>query len=295
MNILRLIAQSKSLFSASEWRVAQIVLDSPEEVQRMTIENLAQRANVSTTTVIRFYKTLNQSSFSEFRVQLAMVIADSKISKKKIDDVKFKDLEKDDGVKGIAKKLVDNTVAAYQETIDRLSSVLVDDVCKVLHKANEIFAYGVGLSSIACMNMMQKWNSIGVRINYTADINTLLTTLSTAKKNTVLFLISNSGESSELLYVAKFAKERGLTLISLTEPSNNTLCKMSDYQLQTALSFESEYRIAESTALSAQTLIINVLFYRYVNKFEDDYTEFLKNIHGSLSDYKKGINIKGGK
>lgn len=296
MNILRLITQSKPLFSASEWKVAQIVLKSPEEVQRMTIENLAQEAEVSTTTVIRFYKALNQKSFSEFRVQLAMVIAASKTSrnhKKDISDITFKDFEKEDSVKSIANKLFNNTVEAYHGTIDLLSDEIIDEVCGKIHDSSEFFVYGVGFSAVACQNMVQKWNGIGIRISYTADINVLLTMLSTSKKNTTLFLISNSGESSELIYVAKFAKKKGITIITLTESSNNTLLKMSDLQIKTSVSFNGEYRMAETTSLSTQLLIINTLFYRYVNKFEEDYTKLVKETHGTLLDYKKRIRNKG--
>ena len=68
---------------------------------------------------------------------------------------------------------------------------------------------------------------------------------------------------------------------------------MSDLQIKTSVSFNGEYRMAETTSLSTQLLIINTLFYRYVNKFEEDYTKLVKETHGTLLDYKKRIRNKG--
>ena len=292
MNILRLIVQSKKLFSASEWKVAQFILKDPSAVLPMNISMLAKAASVSTTTINRFYKVLNISSFSDFKVKLSSAVANQ--SSKQIDDVFYRDLEKNDSVDGIAKKIMNNTMKAYQGTMDRLDSKTIKRVCQLLYDAEEAFVLGVGASALTAENMMQKWNRIGKRIQFDLDMNILLVQLVTAKPNSVLFLISNSGNSPELVNAATVAKDHGVTVVSLTGPSNNALSKLSDVCLQTAMAFEGEYRIAATTSLSAQFFVINILFYSYVNIFEEDFVQMLEQTHDSIERYKKRTHLYGG-
>ncbi|MFC6315340.1 MurR/RpiR family transcriptional regulator [Lapidilactobacillus achengensis] len=294
MDVLKMIAQSDKLMSASERKVADFILHNPQQAVTMTIDQIASEVRVSTTTVNRFYKVLNVKSFSEFKIMLSSAVASSALKGKntsEIDDIFYKDLEKSDSIDGIADKLMNNTLKAYQGTIARLESSVAENVCKTMFEANEVFIFGVGASALSAENMVQKWNRIGKRLQYSPDLNMLLTQMVTAKKPALLFLISDSGESPDLIYAAKYAKSHGIQIATLTGPSNNSLSKIGDYQLQTALTFEGEYRIAATISLSAQFFLINIIFYRYVNLFEYDSVQMLEQTHDSLSKFKKSIRI----
>ncbi|MEZ4632562.1 MAG: MurR/RpiR family transcriptional regulator [Deinococcales bacterium] len=59
-----------SSFTPSEQAVAQLVLDSPQEVIYLSVDALAKRADVSTTSVIRFCQSLGFIGFKDFKISL---------------------------------------------------------------------------------------------------------------------------------------------------------------------------------------------------------------------------------
>ena len=71
---LNLKAAYQSL-SPAERRVADYVLENPEEASHMTIDCLAANAGVSLPSVTRLTKKLGYSGFSEFKIALAGSVA----------------------------------------------------------------------------------------------------------------------------------------------------------------------------------------------------------------------------
>ena len=57
--------------SPAERRVADYVLENPEEASHMTIDCLAANAGVSLPSVTRLTKKLGYAGFSEFKIALA--------------------------------------------------------------------------------------------------------------------------------------------------------------------------------------------------------------------------------
>ena len=60
--------------SPAERRVAEIVTSGYEAATRMTIAELAKRADVSQPSVTRFCRSLGCASFSEFKISLATTL-----------------------------------------------------------------------------------------------------------------------------------------------------------------------------------------------------------------------------
>ena len=72
-SIIEQILRQKNGMSPSDQKVAQIVLNKPEEVVNYTISQLAQAAGVSGASVTRFCHNLNLSGFHQLKVSLARV------------------------------------------------------------------------------------------------------------------------------------------------------------------------------------------------------------------------------
>ncbi|WP_328285064.1 SIS domain-containing protein [Liquorilactobacillus vini] len=78
----------------------------------------------------------------------------------------------------------------------------------------------------------------------------------------VLLVISNSGESKQILKQEKIAKQRGLTIIAITNRNDSPISLAADFQLTTAVRpplLQSTYyysRLAAMTVIEALFLLM---------------------------------------
>ena len=73
--ILARLARRRPKLSRSEARVADVVLDRPDAIQRMNLSTLAQRATISEPTVLRFCRSLGAEGYVGFKIDLAQALA----------------------------------------------------------------------------------------------------------------------------------------------------------------------------------------------------------------------------
>lgn len=70
MDLLQKIESNKEIFSKSEMKVCNIILNNPHMVELHTITMLAATANTSTSAVLRFCKTLGYRGYQDFRYDI---------------------------------------------------------------------------------------------------------------------------------------------------------------------------------------------------------------------------------
>lgn len=144
------------------------------------------------------------------------------------------------------------TYKFYNEFYSKLNSVLKEipqedynSVVKLIKnsKKNNIYFFGNGGSSSISSHVSVDFLNIGYKsINF--NDHNLITCLSNdfgyenwivkslqnhAKKNELIILISSSGMSKNIITAAKFAKKKGMKIITLSGfKSNNSLRKLGD-------------------------------------------------------------------
>ena len=75
MNILEKINLQITTFSKSERKVAEVIIDNPEQAIHSSIATLAKIADVSEPTVNRFCRRLDTKGFPDFKLHLAQGLA----------------------------------------------------------------------------------------------------------------------------------------------------------------------------------------------------------------------------
>lgn len=114
--------------------------------------------------------------------------------------------------------------------------------------------------------------------------HTIYSLIDQSKKDTVLFLISESGETREVIKAASIAKEHDMPIIAMTRMAKNTLHSYADLILKT-VSFETETRLNVTTMRCSQLYLIDAL---YLNIMKSNFNKFSKMIERAelLSDRK---------
>lgn len=264
----------------SERKIAQLVMDQPEAVIKMTASELAKASNTSPASVIRFCKSIGIPSFPELKLMLSAE-KDVPIT------MNYSDISPDEKLGDVKTKLLGNAYQSMRETIELVDDELLSDVINLIDGAPFIYVYGIGSSYLVAENIAQKWNRIGKVCICIADVHILISSLTSAPEKSVFIGISNSGETAEVLTLNEIAQEHGLTTIGITEFGSNRLSKKVDVSLQTVKSKEAELRSAATSSLMAQFILIDLLFHAYVLQSYDENMENILISRKSVDDYKR--------
>ncbi|MCI1894192.1 MAG: MurR/RpiR family transcriptional regulator [Lactobacillus sp.] len=261
MNFQNRVRISQDDLTAAESKVAQYVLEHPEETVNYSVDQLAKLAGASSATVVRMVKKLDIDSFTAMKIMLSMDLVEGKE-----DDEKQLDIKANESFGSIRDKLAENETKNIEQTKSLLKSDDCNKAVNRLKQTNTLYVFGVGASSLAAENIRQKWARIGLRVVVGRDVNVFLTELSNATKDDTLWLVSNSGETPEILYVANYAKESGLFLITLTMFGQNHLAKLGDVSLKTIKPMEPDVRVGATNSITGQFFVIDVILYLYFSQ-----------------------------
>lgn len=284
MSVKGRILNSQSELSAAERKVAEFILQNPNKTIQMTAVQLATASGSSPASVIRLTKRLEIDSFTTLKILLS-----SDLTKNQSDPKMNDDIRPNEDLGSIKGKLLTSALESIRETTDQLNRDEVTRLVKAIIGSNQLFLFGVGASNLVAENISQKWNRIGYPTVADDDLNSLVPKLVNAKKGGILWVISNSGESPEVLIAAKNAKKYNLKLVSLTRFGKNSLAKLSDIAVHTSQPKESPNRIAATNSLLAQFMIIDIIFYYFVSQTYDSSSKVLIDSHNAIEQYKRGL------
>lgn len=264
MRSMGVISHIKSMmeeYSSAEKKLADYIINNVEKIPTMTANELAESAGLSAPTVVRFSKKIGYQSLTDFKINISTELQTG------IDEG-FSDIQPNESFYSIKNKLGNNAQVAIRETVDVLKEEKIQEVVQSLEGAEIVFLYGVGASSLVVEDIVQKWSRVGKPIIFEKDIHVLLPQLVSNETKKVLWLISNSGNTADVVAVGEIAKDLGIPVIALTQFGTNHLSRIADVVIQTSRPKEITNRSAATNSLLAQFVTIDIIFYLYMAKNE---------------------------
>ncbi|MFK7732068.1 MAG: MurR/RpiR family transcriptional regulator [Pseudomonadales bacterium] len=207
--MLNAIDQRISTLTPAEQRVGQWVRQNPEASLHIALAHLADNANVSEPTVVRFCRSMDCSGFREFKLRLAQSLADTRSRY-------HSDVQANDSVREIAQKVIRRSASELNSALQQVSNEALEQAVYALSHCQQILFYGVGASGIVAEDAQHKFFRLGIPCTAYTDIPTILQSAAIVDANTVVVAVSKSGNSTDLAQAAKNAKDAGARLISLT-------------------------------------------------------------------------------
>lgn len=218
-----------SNLTATEEKIAKYIENNSDTVSSLTSSQLAQKIGVSQSSIIKFSQKMGYPTFKR-------MISD--ITSDQPDDSLNDELDINESTATTIAKLqysYNNTfslVAQLNPTpiIEKAAQMINDCTCI------KVFAYNaqeIWLAHYFCSNLLR----IGVQAYATSSLTEMTAQATLVKSNDLVFILSKSGESREMLNFTKYAKKRNARVISITRTQKNTLAKLSDINLKTV-----EYR-----------------------------------------------------
>ena len=268
MPIIAKIKKHYSLFSSAEKKVASYIMNQPDSVLQMTVQQLASKSQTSAATVIRLGKKIDVDGFTPLKIELAADLTQTT-------NTFHPDITKGEQVNSIKDKLLYNAQTSLNETVLQLDDQQLQMISRKLSKVRNLIVFGIGASYLTALNIAQKWGRIGIAVTPFNDLDGLLPLLVNANQNDLIWIISNSGESSDAIQVGKIANQVGVPILSLTQSGNNSVSKLSTIAVHTSQPIEFPDRIAATNSLLVQFTVVDIIFYEYVSHNYDQSIERL--------------------
>ncbi|UXY14666.1 transcriptional regulator HexR [Chitiniphilus purpureus] len=203
--------------SKSERKVAELVLAQPNLVANAPIAQIADLADVSQPTVIRFCRSLNCSGLQDFKLRLTRSL---------VSGVPYVHsmVSADDSAHDLAKKLFDNNISHLLRCRNELDTEALERAIKVLSNTHKIEVWGQGQSGAVAIDAQNKFFRLGVPTVAYTDPHMHGMSASMLKPGDAVVAVSNSGRTLDLIRSVEIARDAGADVIGITH-SKSPLAK----------------------------------------------------------------------
>lgn len=276
-----MIRNQMKYFSKSEKLVAEYILNEPQKVVNFTTKELSEKCYTSEAAVIRFCKRVGIHSFKDFKIALA-----KEISLEKHEFIYDTPIKFDDNIGEVINKVITKSIKALQTTSQLLSTQQLEEAIAILHGAKRIYLYGAGGSSIVAQDLTLKLLRINRLAFHHPDIHVQMTNAANMDEHDVLFVVSTSGATKEVIQLIETAKEKNTKTILLTQQKNSFARRKADIILDISVE-EENIRVGTMSARIAELAVVDALFIGLCIKLGDTFYNHIFNTHHAVSRFKE--------
>ncbi len=253
ISIIQQLTREINSLPEIQQKIGRVVLENPAKVVKISISQLAQEAGAkSEASVVRFYRNLGFESFSDFKITLA-----AEISGETFYSV-YEDIKIDDDIETVKNKIFSGSIRVINDNMNFIESRVLSDAVELIEKANKIILIGFASSAAVAMYAHFYFSFLGFNCHFTSDAHVGSILTANLEKDDLVFAISYSGESRDVVVQAKQAKPLA-KVIALTGFAESPLGKIADVCITTT-SEEMNYRTDAMASRVVQIAVIDVLF-----------------------------------
>lgn len=263
--IKKLILSFKGKLTIKEKEIAEYILENMSEILKMTSAELAKRAGVGQSSVIKFIKKIGFNKYGDFKIQLSKELENEKIYK--IKETIHSQIYTDDSLEDIATKTLNEITKALEKTIGNIDYEYFETVIKLIKKSKKILIIGSGMSSIVARDLEMKFIKINIEAVHYESSHMQLMRLATMDSKDLVIAISHRGETEDVIDVIKKAKKKNINVLSITSIGKNTVADLSNYNLR-IISDENVFRSSAISSRMAQLILNDIIFLRLT---QEDY------------------------
>ncbi len=267
-SVIQIIESMYDSFTVTEKGIADFFIHSPE-IEDFSVKAIAARLYVSSASLVRFAKKLGYRGYREFVYEYEK----SYVKNKPLEIV---------GTRSIFDIYQDFLNKAYN-LIDEAQLVRV---VKFLNDAERVYVFGKGSSGLSASEMELRFMRIGVNIDSIEDPDRMRMQTVFINKHNLVFGISISGTTTDVLYSLKEAHLRGAKTVLLTTKSDDLFHEYCDE----VLLMPNIGRLDKGNHISPQLpilIMIDVLYFCFVKKDKTSKEYLHSETVRSLSKRKK--------
>lgn len=155
------------------------------------------------------------------------------------------------------------------------------DFVKELKSGEEIYMLGCGTAHKVCMTSQYYFSMISKRKINVVPASEMTAFKHFINKKTILFAVSQSGETADILDILEYGKKVGSKILSITNVNSSSISRISDRHLP--LRAGKEKAVASTKATTSQMAILLLLSYTYSDKLNEG-RQILQSLVSNIND-----------
>jgi len=251
MTLEQLINDNAKKLNESDEYVLKFIRQNMEISIQATVAEIAERVNISDSTIIRLAKKLGFSGYGEFRYFL----------REEQERIKQTSIFNNDFFQtSVLLNDVNSTIKLFEN--DRS----MEEIYLLMNQANRIFIYATGYGQglmvqefVRCM-----WNA-GVYVITVPEKNELNLISEDISKNDLLFVVSLSGNSKKIDPILKRIQLKGSEIISITNFTRNELASKANKSVYYQVTNVNKVSQLNNSSFCTLNLVLSLLYEGYMN------------------------------
>lgn len=261
-------------------QIADFILNNPAKAVKCSIIELSELTDAkSEASIVKFYRTLGFQGYKDFKIQLAQELA-SNMFYHSYEDIKF-----DDSAAVVKMKVFQGAIATLSSNAQYENTDAYIKACELLINAKRIILLGYATSAALCYYATFRFTELGFNCHFSADSHINAAVLVRPNPDDMVFCVSHSGETSDLIKPLKNLAHKTLPIILLTGSQESTLSQLADVVLYTK-SDETLFMTDAMNSRIAQLCTIDALFSMLSIQKGQDATSRLIATRRTFFEYK---------
>lgn len=265
-------------FSEKEKKIADYILENPDEIIHLTINEIAEDLNVAEATVFRFCKRIGFKGYQAMKIALASEVINT------VQQI-HEEITMQDSERTVAEKVFKSNIRTLENTLQMLDSQSLEKAVKLILHANKVEFYGTGGSALIAMDAYHKFLRTGINTFAFPDSHFQLMSASLLTKGDTAVIISHSGSNRDTLNILAVARENGANTIAITSFPKSPIAQNADVALFTS-SAEIQYRSEALASRIAQLSLIDALYVNIMILNQDKANPSLEKVRSAIARTK---------
>lgn len=237
-------------FSKSEKKVADYILKNPSNILPLFITELSTLCKSSTASIVRFSKKLGFEGYHQLKIAIAKESSTHPVNE---------NITQNDSAFSIFEKICDDVYYSLEKTKKTIDISSIQKCCDYILKAKKVFFFGLGNSAAVSDDAAHKLFRLGLDVVSYTDNHMQAIASAHTDKDCVVFGISDSGFSRDIVESLQTSQKNGAITIALTNQESSPIDSVSDLVLRTN-SNETNYRILGLCSRITQLTIIDTIY-----------------------------------
>ncbi|NRQ43219.1 MurR/RpiR family transcriptional regulator [Rheinheimera sp. YQF-2] len=252
--------------SIIERKLADFILDNAHLLRDYSSQQLADAVGTSQSSVVKFCQKLGYKGYPD----LKLAVNEAVITATTLNRDNNEPNPTQNGLVNLVEQLQFSLQSHLRGILEVNSEKALQDSADLLAQADKVLIAGFGKSGIVAHDMQFRLLQLGKLALLHSDPAIALQLASTLSHNSILLLVSESGHNTDLLKLAKYAKQRQIRIISLTGYKTNALSLAADIALF-ALSGDENVRINAILVQLAQQHLCHILYLLLCQRQNNDH------------------------
>lgn len=256
-----IVKTNYSNLSKSEKLVIDYILNNLETASLLTIQETAQKTNISIATISRLAKKLGFSSYQEMRLKIYE-------SNQPNHDAFFPNVSVNDSLLDIANHSFYTNKLSLEETQSILKEDDLELAVSLLARSKTCGIFGLGASQVVAMSAYHRFTRSSLECVFVQDFHLQLLQVARLTSDDCILLISHTGNNKDTLRIVEIAKQNNVPIITITSNVTSPLAKLSEVIL-VSVSDETNFRPEAVSSLVSQITLVDALFIMYSIKIDN--------------------------